>query len=104
VRQGTGACMATISRRMPLRRLDSTTPRPGRKRSDIADVDPAHVRKRLGLLKGALDVLVGGPPCQGFSINAPANSSDYHRNALFERKPLRSTPKMDVDNFPSMSF
>ena len=31
----------------------------------------SQVRKRLGLEKGALDVLVGGPPCQGFSINAP---------------------------------
>ena len=33
-------------------------------------VDPAQVRARLGLKKSALDVLVGGPPCQGFSINA----------------------------------
>jgi len=38
---------------------------------DIEEVDPAQVRARLGLMKGALDVLVGGPPCQGFSINAP---------------------------------
>jgi DNA (cytosine-5)-methyltransferase 1 len=39
---------------------------------DIEEVDPAQVRNRLGLKQGTLDVLVGGPPCQGFSINAPS--------------------------------
>jgi DNA (cytosine-5)-methyltransferase 1 len=36
----------------------------------IEDVDAAQVRRRLGLRKGGLDVLVGGQPCQGFSIHA----------------------------------
>jgi DNA (cytosine-5)-methyltransferase 1 len=30
-----------------------------------------------------LDVLVGGPPCQGFSINAPTRSTSDERNHLF---------------------
>ena len=51
---------------------------------DIEDVDPAQVRKRLGLKKGALDVLVGGPPCQGFSINAPERFLSDPRNKLFK--------------------
>jgi DNA (cytosine-5)-methyltransferase 1 len=51
---------------------------------DIEDVDPAQVRKRLGLKKGALDVLVGGPPCQGFSINAPDRFLKDPRNKLFK--------------------
>ncbi len=51
---------------------------------DIELVEPAQVRKRLGLKKGALDVLVGGPPCQGFSINAPERFLKDPRNKLFK--------------------
>ncbi len=51
---------------------------------DIEEVDPAEVRKRLHLPKGALDVLVGGPPCQGFSINAPERFLSDPRNKLFK--------------------
>lgn len=51
---------------------------------DIEDVDPAEVRRQLGLEKGALDVLVGGPPCQGFSINAPERFLSDKRNKLFK--------------------
>ncbi len=47
-------------------------------------MDPAQVRTRLGLKKGALDVLVGGPPCQGFSINAPERFLSDSRNKLFK--------------------
>lgn len=51
---------------------------------NIELVDPIEVRKRLGLSKGALDVLVGGPPCQGFSINAPERFLHDPRNKLFK--------------------
>ncbi len=51
---------------------------------DIENVDAALVRNRLGLRKGALDVLVGGPPCQGFSINAPERFLSDKRNKLFK--------------------
>jgi site-specific DNA-cytosine methylase len=37
----------------------------------IEQVDAAALRRSLNLRAGDLDVLVGGPPCQGFSINAP---------------------------------
>jgi DNA (cytosine-5)-methyltransferase 1 len=50
---------------------------------DIGDVNPAEVRKALRLTKGVLDVLVGGPPCQGFSINAPERFLHDPRNKLF---------------------
>lgn len=50
----------------------------------IEEIDPATVRKTLGLGKGELDVLVGGPPCQGFSINAPERFLTDPRNALFK--------------------
>lgn len=49
----------------------------------VEDVDPAKIRRKLGLAKGELDVLVGGPPCQGFSINAPERFLDDPRNKLF---------------------
>lgn len=51
---------------------------------DIENVDPGEVRARLRLAKGELDVLVGGPPCQGFSINAPERFLSDPRNKLFK--------------------
>lgn len=37
-------------------------------RTDIAQLKGAHLMKLAGLKKGQLDLLIGGPPCQGFSI------------------------------------
>ena len=51
---------------------------------DIGKVEPARIRARLGMKRGALDVLVGGPPCQGFSINAPERFLNDSRNSLFK--------------------
>lgn len=51
---------------------------------DIRDVDAAAVRRDVGLKRGQLDLMAGGPPCQGFSINAPKRSSDDQRNHLFK--------------------
>lgn len=51
---------------------------------DIEEVDASKVRNRLQISKGVLDVLVGGPPCQGFSINAPERFLDDPRNKLFQ--------------------
>jgi DNA (cytosine-5)-methyltransferase 1 len=50
----------------------------------IEDVDPSEIRSKLGMEKGELDVLVGGPPCQGFSINAPERFLSDPRNRLFK--------------------
>lgn len=49
----------------------------------IEDVDATEIRSRLGMAAGDLSVLVGGPPCQGFSINAPERFLADPRNALF---------------------
>jgi DNA (cytosine-5)-methyltransferase 1 len=51
---------------------------------DIREVDVAGVRNKLGLARGELDLVAGGPPCQGFSINAPKRSNDDERNHLFQ--------------------
>lgn len=50
----------------------------------IENVNPAHVRRELKIKKGQLTTLVGGPPCQGFSINAPDRFIEDSRNALFK--------------------
>lgn len=51
---------------------------------DIRSVDAQKIRRSLGLKKGELDLMAGGPPCQGFSINAPTRSTDDRRNHLFK--------------------
>ena len=40
---------------------------------DLSVVDGPALAERLRLRPGGLDVLVGGPPCQGFSKNVPAS-------------------------------
>jgi len=50
---------------------------------DVRQVCAINIRQRLGIEKGELDLLAGGPPCQGFSINAPIRSLDDARNHLF---------------------
>ncbi|MCC3467323.1 MAG: DNA cytosine methyltransferase [Microcoleus sp. PH2017_06_SFM_O_A] len=52
---------------------------------DIREVNPLDLRLCLGLQREELTVLIGGPPCQGFSRNIPA---DYRylsdsRNQLY---------------------
>ena len=51
----------------------------------VEGIDPRTVRSVLDISKGQLDCLVGGPPCQGFSINAPDRVLDDPRNRLVRR-------------------
>ncbi|WP_298776289.1 DNA cytosine methyltransferase [uncultured Shewanella sp.] len=53
---------------------------------DIRTVRRHDVEVLTGIKRGELDVLVGGPPCQGFSSIRPFRSSndDDPRNSLFE--------------------
>lgn len=52
--------------------------------ADIRDVCAEDILKDLGLKRGELDLIAGGPPCQGFSINAPVRSVLDERNHLFK--------------------
>lgn len=52
--------------------------------ADIRTLDAAEIRDQLGIERGALDLIAGGPPCQGFSINAPVRSILDQRNHLFK--------------------
>lgn len=49
----------------------------------IERLDVGTILSLAGLRRGALDVVVGGPPCQGFSINAPLRDLNDRRNHLF---------------------
>lgn len=73
---------------------------------DIRTVDAHEVRTRLSLEKGDLDLLAGGPPCQGFSINAPVRSTEDKRNHLF-REYLRFVEEFQpkaviIENVPGL--
>jgi len=52
--------------------------------NDIRNLDPERIRALLGIEREELDLLAGGPPCQGFSINAPIRSTADERNHLFK--------------------
>ena len=38
---------------------------------DLTDYSPAEFMTKLGIEPGEIDLLAGGPPCQGFSKNVP---------------------------------
>lgn len=50
---------------------------------DVRNVDEKHLHK-IASEYGKIDLIAGGPPCQGFSINAPVRSLDDPRNHLFK--------------------
>ena len=53
---------------------------------DILKVDPHALRNQLGLQQGDLDLILGGPPCQGFSTHRINNAGvDDPRNQLLLR-------------------
>lgn len=68
---------------------------------DIRDSSPADLADLLaprGLnVEGELDVLVGGPPCEGFSQNRRQEVRTDEGDRLFVRNPLNSTdPRNDL--------
>lgn len=51
---------------------------------DVRQVFELDLEQQLSLKVGELDLLAGGPPCQGFSVNAPVRTLDDERNHLFK--------------------
>jgi len=49
----------------------------------IQNVTPQALLKSAGLKRGDVDVIIGGPPCQGYSINNHQRSIDDPRASLF---------------------
>lgn len=74
--------------------------------ADVRQLTGRSIMKATGLKKGALDLLAGGPPCQGFSINAPIRSLDDKRNELvldFIRLTKELLPKFVlIENVPGI--
>jgi len=79
----------------------------------VEDVDPAAVMREVRsptaeaeLSHGELDVLLGGPPCQGFSVNSHIRRASDPRNHLFKHyvRILKGlAPKVFVlENVPGM--
>jgi DNA (cytosine-5)-methyltransferase 1 len=66
----------------------------------IEQVDAAALRRELNLEPGQLDVIVGGPPCQGFSINAPGRFLEDPRNSLFKHY-IRCLDEFEPNSFVS---
>ena len=53
------------------------------KREDLSICDFKELREKIGLQHGELDIVIGGPPCQGFTT-AGKRSDDDPRNKLIE--------------------
>ncbi len=53
---------------------------------DITDADPSEILRNIGIEPSSIDVIVGGPPCQGFSKNTPASWRflEDSRNQLYK--------------------
>jgi DNA (cytosine-5)-methyltransferase 1 len=51
---------------------------------DVRQLCHSGLKRQLGLKVGELDLLAGGPPCQGFSVNAPIRSLDDEKNHLIK--------------------
>lgn len=51
---------------------------------DVRMVPEGEIKALLRVKEGEVDLVAGGPPCQGFSVNAPIRSLDDERNLLFK--------------------
>ncbi|MCW5829562.1 MAG: DNA cytosine methyltransferase [Deltaproteobacteria bacterium] len=69
-----GPCMATHTLNLPNIKFQQT---------DIRSLSGAKILRQTGLGRGELDLLIGGPPCQGFSILGQRVLEDP-RNRLFQ--------------------
>lgn len=73
--------------------------------ADVAELSAARILRTAGLRRGELDLLAGGPPCQGFSIQRIGPDADV-RNLLimeFARLINQLEPEMFLmENVPGL--
>lgn len=73
---------------------------------DIRQLTGAQIMSVLGLEVGELDLIAGGPPCQGFSISGKRNVMDPRNSLVFEfaRLVCEIRPKaMILENVPGIT-
>lgn len=73
---------------------------------DIRNVSGREIMQKAGLIKGELDLLIGGPPCQGFSIIGNRAELDPRNNLFkeFLRIGGELRPRaMVMENVPGMA-
>ena len=51
---------------------------------NIYDVTRKSIEKDLGHELGKIDVVIGGPPCQGFSVQRRGDDNDPRNNLVLE--------------------
>ena len=78
--------------------------------ADLAQVNPEMLLKKADVIRNGLDVLIGGPPCQGFSALGRNKRQNDPRNELvrvFVRFVLDLEPKLvlmeNVPNFRTVA-
>ena len=72
---------------------------------DVRELTGAMILDALGMEKGELDLVCGGPPCQGFSTSGKRQVMDPRNSLVFEfaRLVLELRPKtMVVENVPGI--
>ena len=67
---------------------------------DLANTSPRDLMELLRLKRGQLDLLAGGPPCQGFSKNVPRR----HRSVDLETNRLIYTFPVVLQPFASQTY
>jgi DNA (cytosine-5)-methyltransferase 1 len=75
--------------------------------ADIRNITGQMILDALGLRRGEVDVVIGGPPCQGFSVaNAKRSVMDPRNSLVFEfaRLVIEINPKaMVMENVPQVA-
>jgi DNA (cytosine-5)-methyltransferase 1 len=63
-------------------RANATRPEHRIEVEDVNNLLGGELLRRVGLRRGELDLLAGGPPCQGFSVQRGRQTNEDPRNAL----------------------
>lgn len=65
-------------------------------KEDLRKLPPEVISKELGVQKGDIDVVVGGPPCQGFSVAGRVKIANLARNG--KKKEVKNHKPRFIDD------